>query len=179
MIEEVMKEINQVMALVDSNQLASLMSYYTKDKKIFVSGAGRSGFQAKGFAMRLMHLGYQSYVMGESITPPLHSGDLFVAISGSGTTKKVLMEAEAAKKKGLMVLAVTSVKDSSLAQLADAVLIVPGATKNGEGAVHSIQLLSSLFDQTLHITLDILCLMLSNRDNISKEDVYNGHVNIE
>lgn len=179
MIEEVMKEINQVMALVDSNQLASLMSYYTKDKKIFVSGAGRSGFQAKGFAMRLMHLGYQSYVMGETITPPLHSGDLFVAISGSGTTKKVLMEAEAAKKKGLMVLAVTSVKDSSLAQLADAVLIVPGATKNGEGAVHSIQLLSSLFDQTLHITLDILCLMLSNRDNISKEDVYNGHVNIE
>lgn len=179
MIEEVMKEINQVMALVDSNQLASLMSYYTKDKKIFVSGAGRSGFQAKGFAMRLMHLGYQSYVMGETITPPLHSGDLFVAISGSGTTKKVLMEAEAAKKKGLMVLAVTSVKDSSLAQLADAVLIVPGATKNGEGAVHSVQLLSSLFDQTLHITLDILCLMLSNRDNISKEDVYNGHVNIE
>lgn len=88
MIKEVMEEINQVMALVDAEQLASLLPLYTKDKKIFVSGAGRSGFQAKGFAMRLMHLGYQSYVMGETITPPLHSGDLFVAISGSRTTKK-------------------------------------------------------------------------------------------
>lgn len=88
MIKEVMEEINQVMTLVDAEQLASLLPLYTKDKKIFVSGAGRSGFQAKGFAMRLMHLGYQSYVMGETITPPLHSGDLFVAISGSRTTKK-------------------------------------------------------------------------------------------
>lgn len=174
-----MEEINQVMALVDAEQLASLLPLYTKDKKIFVSGAGRSGFQAKGFAMRLMHLGYQSYVMGETITPPLHSGDLFVAISGSRTTKKVLMEAKAAKKKGLTVIAVTSAANSPLAQLADAVLIVPRATKNGEGAVQSIQLLSSLFDQTLHITLDVLCLMLSNRDKISKEDVYNGHVNVE
>lgn len=89
------------------------------------------------------------------------------------------MEAEAAKKKGLTVMAVTSAANSPLAQLADAVLIVPGATKNGEGAVQSIQLLSSSFDQTLHITLDVLCLMLSNRDKISKEDVYSGHVNVE
>lgn len=39
-------------------------------KRIYVMGAGRSGLIAKAFAMRLMHLGMHSYVVGETITPP-------------------------------------------------------------------------------------------------------------
>ncbi|NLO77568.1 MAG: 6-phospho-3-hexuloisomerase, partial [Methanomicrobiales archaeon] len=38
-------------------------------ERIYVMGAGRSGLVAKGFAMRLMHLGMHSYVVGETITP--------------------------------------------------------------------------------------------------------------
>ena len=49
-----------------------------KDRRIFVAGEGRSGFSAKGFAMRLMHLGYTVYVVGETITPALREGDLLV-----------------------------------------------------------------------------------------------------
>lgn len=37
--------------------------------------------------MRLMHIGYNSYVMGETITPALKKSDIYVAISGSGKTK--------------------------------------------------------------------------------------------
>lgn len=36
-------------------------------KNIFVMGAGRSGFVAKAFAMRLMHLGYNVYVVGKTV----------------------------------------------------------------------------------------------------------------
>lgn len=42
-----------------------------------------------------------------------------------------------------------------------------------------MQLLSSLFDQTVHITLDTLTLKLAKRDKTSQEDALNAHVNVE
>ncbi|MCD2257472.1 6-phospho-3-hexuloisomerase [Agrilactobacillus fermenti] len=177
-IPQIMTEINEVMKLVDETQLEKAMPYLTKDKRIFVIGAGRSGFQAKGFAMRLMHIGYTDYVMGETITPSIQKGDTWVAISGSGTTKGIVADTEAAKKLGLNIVAFTSAPESPLAQLADQVVIVPGATKTGAG-VKSMQLLSTLFDQTVHITLDALTLMLSRRDHTSNEDALHEHVNVE
>lgn len=178
MIQEVMKEINQVMAKVDEQQLQKILPLFTKQRRIFVRGAGRSGFQAKGFAMRLMHLGYEVYVIGETITPSVQAGDLFIAISGSGTTKGVLMDAKSAQEKGLTLLVFTSDNQSALAKLADEMIVIPGATKTGSG-IASIQLLSSLFDQTLHITLDILCLMLSRQQVATNDEILQAHVNIE
>ncbi|MCG4282690.1 6-phospho-3-hexuloisomerase [Lacticaseibacillus saniviri] len=178
LIPDIIKEINEVMALVDEDQLDAAMPLLTKDKRIFVIGAGRSGFQAKGFAMRLMHIGYTDYVMGETITPSIQKGDTWVAISGSGTTKGIVADTEAAKKLGLNVIALTSAPESPLAKLADKVIIVPGATKTGAG-VKSIQLLSTLFDQTVHITLDALTLKLAKRDDTSNADALHEHVNVE
>ena len=178
MIQEVMNEISQVMAQVDEQQLQNILPLFIKQRRIFVRGAGRSGFQAKSFAMRLMHLGYEVYVLGETITPSVKEGDLFITISGSGTTKGVLMDAISAKEKGLTLLVFTSHRQSELAQIADALVVIPGATKTGAG-IASIQLLSSLFDQTLHITLDIICLLLSQKQVLTKEEILKTHVNIE
>ncbi|MGX7024612.1 6-phospho-3-hexuloisomerase [Vagococcus hydrophili] len=177
-IKLVMEEINTVMNLVDEKELDAALPFLTKEKRIFITGAGRSGFQAKGFAMRLMHIGYTDYVLGETITPSIKEGDTWVAISGSGTTKGILMETEVAKAKGLNIIVLTSDKESKLAQLADHTIIVPGATKTGAG-VKSQQLLSSLFDQTVHITLDALTLKLAERDNTSNQEALAGHVNVE
>ncbi|HJQ93289.1 MAG TPA: hypothetical protein VJ874_03265, partial [Candidatus Thermoplasmatota archaeon] len=33
-------------------------------RRVFLYGRGRSGFVARAFAVRLMHLGYQTYVVG-------------------------------------------------------------------------------------------------------------------
>lgn len=178
MIKTIMDEIKQVMELVDERQIDEALSYFKKNNRIFVIGAGRSGFQAKGFAMRLMHIGYTDYVMGETITPSIQKGDTWVAISGSGTTKGIVADTKAAKKIGLDIVVLTSEPDSPLAKLANQVIIVPGATKTGAG-VKSVQLLSSLFDQTVHITLDTLTLKIAKRDDTSNEDALHGHVNVE
>ncbi|MBV7390835.1 MULTISPECIES: 6-phospho-3-hexuloisomerase [Enterococcus] len=177
-IKTIMDEINEVMALVDESQIDDALTLFQKDKRIFVIGAGRSGFQGKGFAMRLMHIGYTDYVMGETITPSIQKGDTWVAISGSGTTKSIVADTEAAKKLGLDIVVLTSEPASPLAKLADKVIIVPGATKTGSG-VKSVQLLSSLFDQTVHITLDALTLKLAKRDDTSNADALHEHVNVE
>lgn len=177
-IEIIMTEIKQVMNLVNENQLEKAMVYFQKNKRIFVLGVGRSGFQAKGFAMRLMHIGYTDYVMGETITPSIQKGDTWVAISGSGTTKRIVSDTEKAKQLGLDIVVLTSDIESPLAKLADQVIVVPGATKTGAG-IKSVQLLSSLFDQTVHIVLDALTVKLAQRDQTSNEDALHEHVNIE
>ncbi len=53
-------------------------------RKIFVAGAGRSGFMIKSFAMRMMHIGLEAYAVGETIAPRLEKEDLLIMASGSG-----------------------------------------------------------------------------------------------
>lgn len=98
-------------------------------KIILIVGAGRSGLVGRAFAMRLMHLGFRTYVVGETITPAIGPNDVLVAISGSGSTGIVVTAAEAAKKVGAKVIAITSFRDSPLAKLADHVVVLPGRTK--------------------------------------------------
>ncbi len=95
--------------------------------KIFIYGAGRSGLVGKAFAMRLMHLDFNVYVVGETITPAFEpGGDLLVAISGSGETNTIIDAAKIAKEQGGKVVAITSYANSTLGKLADVVVEIPG-----------------------------------------------------
>ncbi len=178
LIQEVMDEINGVMGKVKEEQLDQAEQLIQKDRRIFVLGAGRSGLMVKGFAMRLMHIGYTVYVIGETITPSIAPGDVLVAVSGSGTTGSVVEPATKAANNGVAVIGVTSTEDSPLAKISSAVIIVPGATK-AKNSVKSMQLLSTLFDQTVHITLDVLALKLSRRDHTSNASAKAAHSNME
>lgn len=172
----IMNEIEDVINKVDEDKLQLVISVVDKKKRIFVCGEGRSGLSAKGFAMRLMHLGYTVFAVGETITPAVGENDVFIAVSGSGKSINVVNDAKKAADKGCVVIAITSKPDSPLAALAKHTLIIPGTvkgdTKESRG---SVQLLSSLFDQSLHITLDALCLLISYRDNTSNETATNAH----
>ena len=176
-LDQIVAEITGVIAKMDEGDIERAMPLIGKTGRVYATGEGRSGFQAGSFAMRMMHIGYTSYMMGETICPSMHEGDVLLAISGSGTTRRTVEDAEAAKKLGVKVIAVTSKPESPLAAAADAVIVVPGRVKGEAGG--SIQLLSSLFDQSVHIALDALCLMLSRRDNVSDADANANHANVE
>ena len=176
-LDQIVAEITGVIAKMDEGDIERAMPLIGKTGRVYATGEGRSGFQARSFAMRMMHIGYTSYMMGETICPSMHEGDVLLAISGSGTTRRTVEDAEAAKKLGVKVNAVTSNPESPLAAAADAVIVVPGRVKGEAGG--SIQLLSSLFDQSVHIALDALCLMLSRRDNVSDADANANHANVE
>ena len=173
---DILKELETVLDAVDEKQIETVMERMQKNRRVFVDGEGRSGFSARGFAMRLMHLGYTTFFVGETITPALREGDLFVAVSGSGKSANVVNDAKKAKVAGAELIAVTSKPESSLAEAADCVLVIPGTVKGDAGTQRgSIQLLSSLFDQSLHITLDALCLLLSRRDHTANETATGAH----
>jgi 6-phospho-3-hexuloisomerase len=170
------KEIDGVLRQVDETEFEEFLNAFSLSRRVFVDGEGRSGFSAKGFAMRLMHLGYTVYYVGETITPALAQGDLFVAVSGSGKSTNTINDAMKAHEAGVFVYAVTSKRFSPLAKLADAVLVIPGTVKGDSGFERgSVQLLSSLFDQCLHIVLDAVCLKLSQREHTANEDATKAH----
>jgi len=166
-----------------------LVEIYSKGAKVLVMGAGRSGLVGRAFAMRLMHLGFQSYVLGDTITPSISSGDVAIAISGSGTTELTVTAAKAAKKVGAQVLAITSYPDSPLGEIADLVLRIPGRTKLAEekdyfsrqilGIHEPLAPLGTLFEDTAMVVLDGIIGGLMHRLNKKEIDLKIKHANVE
>ncbi len=163
--------------------------YHKRDHKILVMGAGRSGLVGRAFAMRLLHLGYNVYVLGDTIVPRIGRDDIVVAISGSGRTKLIVTAAEAAKQVGATVIAVTSYLDSPLAEIADIVVEVPGRTKIAReedyfarqilGIHEPLAPLGTLFEDTAMVFLDAVVAELMDRLGKTEEDLKAIHANIE
>jgi 6-phospho-3-hexuloisomerase len=102
--------------------LKKLDSCESDTPRAYVAGAGRSGFIAKAFALRLMHLGLDAYVVGETITPAFKRGDTLIVFSGSGETHSIVSVCETAKELGGRVCLITAVPESRMRELADCVV---------------------------------------------------------
>jgi 6-phospho-3-hexuloisomerase len=179
-LDIILKEMHAVLQKVNKPSIDHAVAVLRSGKRIFVVGEGRSGLMAKSLAMRLMHLGMTVYVVGETITPSLATGDVLFAVSGSGTTKSVLLSAQKARELGCPVLAVTTDPHSELASAATDVLHIPAATKyRREGEPGSVQPLGSLFDQCAHILFDAICLCFANLHAVDHREALAKHSNLE
>lgn len=123
------EHIKKVASNLDTGSVTLLVNGIMGAKRIFLMGAGRSGLAAKAFAMRLMHMGFNVYVVGETTTPAVEPDDLVIAVSGSGETPSVASLGSVAKKIGSTLATITSNKDSSLGRISDIVVVIPGRTK--------------------------------------------------
>ncbi len=107
---------------------AAFLAHMLSAKRIYVAGAGRSGFVAKAFAMRLMHLGFDAYVVGETVTPSFSREDTLVVFSGSGETTSVVDICEIARDIGGKICLVTATPSSKIARMADCVVAMGDLT---------------------------------------------------
>ncbi len=121
--------IRKVATKLDTKSVTFLVNAIMGSKRIFVMGAGRSGLAAKAFAMRLMHMGFNVYVVGETTTPAVQPDDLVIAVSGSGETPSIASLGAIAKKIGSKLACITSNKSSTIGNISDIVVVVPGRTK--------------------------------------------------
>jgi 6-phospho-3-hexuloisomerase len=189
-IVECIKSSIKALDMKEVEQLLKLM-LEAKEKRIFIVGMGRSGFVARAFALRLMNLGFNVYFLGETITPAAERGDLFIAISGTGSTKIVLTASAAAKEIGASVAAITSFPESALGQLADLVVTVKGRTKAGLpieedylarqiiGEREPLTPLGSIFENNCMVFLDSLVVELMHRMGRTEADLKRRHATIE
>ena len=74
----VLQELTHTLSSIDEVQAEKFVQLIDEADEVFCAGAGRSGFQVKGFAMRLMHMGVASYVVGETCTPNIKEGGVLV-----------------------------------------------------------------------------------------------------
>ncbi|MEM4442518.1 MAG: 6-phospho-3-hexuloisomerase [Ignisphaera sp.] len=166
-----------------------LVKAYHESRKVLVMGAGRSGLVGRAFALRLKHLGFDVYVLGDTIISPVRKNDIAIAISGSGRTALIVTAAEAAKQVGAIVVAITTYIDSPLAKLADIVVEVPGRTKVSAiedyfarqvlGIHEPLAPLGTLFEDCTMVFLDSIIAELMGRLHKNEEDLRNEHANIE
>jgi len=192
-MEQVASFISKLPSMMDYDQIAQMidMLIYAQaaNRSIFVVGAGRSGLIARAFAMRLMHLGFHVYVIGETITPAAGKGDVLVAISGSGRTMIVVTVAQVAKQVGAKVIAITSHPDSPLGKLADHIVFVPGRTKISDetdyfsrqilGIHEPLAPLGTLFEICAMVFLESIISELMHRLGKTEEDLKARHATIE
>ncbi|MBM7704388.1 6-phospho-3-hexuloisomerase [Metabacillus iocasae] len=181
-IQTVSEEISTILSHVKEEEAIQLSNQLREAKRIFVYGEGRSGLMGKAFAMRLMHGGFPVFVVGETITPSIESGDLLVAISGSGSTGGILQYASKAKELGATVFLVTTNRDSKIARMCDGLLVIPAATKyRRENEPSTIQPLGNQFDQSVHLVLDAIIIATLQTDNqdVTYEEMTKRHTNLE
>lgn len=182
---QVLGELSETLSQVDETQLEDLESHIQSAGRVFVAGAGRSGMMVRGLAMRLMHMGLDAYVVGETVTPAAAPGDLLVVASGSGSTTTLVAMAKKAKEKiGCDVALITTKQDSPLGALADCMVEIPAVSTKIEGyedGPKSVQLGSSTFEQSVLLIGDALVTDLVSRagHDEGNEQLMKTHANLE
>ena len=176
---QVAQEILGVVSHLRAEEMEALGEAILRARRVFVCGAGRSLLVLKAFAMRLMHLGLQSYVVGDVVTPAIEEGDLLLAGSNSGRTRTTLAIVEAASVRGAQTAALTAHPESALGRGADLRLEIPVRLVGVSDPAISAQPPGSLFEQSLLVTCDGLVLWLMRRLGTSYEDMRARHTKLE
>jgi len=187
-MEKLTQKIAEQLQTIDKTSIEKFLEYIASAKRIFIGGAGRSGLVAKAFGMRLMHLGFTVYIIGEVITPAINKDDLLIIVSGSGQTLSTLVAAKVAKEKGVKVASITSNPDSELGKLSDLVVQIKGrrledAKRDYEarqlsGEHEPLTPLGTLFELSTMVFLDSIIDELMLRYKKSEEELKKLHADL-
>jgi 6-phospho-3-hexuloisomerase len=178
-MEMILNENQGIVSKLDYSEVAEMIPYILKAQRIFVVGAGRTGLSLQAFAMRLMHLGFQVFMVGETTTPAIQQGDLLIAASGSGTTGSIVKAAEKSKSVQAHVITISTTQTSPLADASSFVVVIPAAQKTDHGTAISQQYAGSLFEQAVLLLTDALVQTLWRMDGTPVEELWKRHANLE
>ena len=180
-ISAVCGELSRTLSAISPAQMKQLADAILKAKRVFVAGAGRRGMMARCFVMRLMHMGLQAYMVGEVVTPGIAAGDLLLIASGSGETASLVCMAKKAKQLGAAVASVTIYPASTIGTMSEPAVVIHAPTSKSDidTGFRSVQPMGSLFEQSLLICLDYIILILMEKTQITAEQMFARHANLE
>ena len=176
-LDYIQTKIRSILETVSEDDVKRVKDLFFKSNRIFVYGAGRSGLVAKAFAIRLVHLDFQTFVIGETITGPVQEGDLVIIISGSGETIPAVMTAEIANNLEASVVSITGKKKSGIARFADITLYISASCNDEERKRYAP--LGTLFEASVWILLDGIIADLLESKKETEEDMRSRHATLE
>jgi 6-phospho-3-hexuloisomerase len=180
-LDHMHEELGGVLSRITPDMAETLIKELETAPRIFGGAAGRSGFILRGFLMRLMHLGFTVYFVGETITPRVRPDDLLIVMSGSGETAQPREMQRRANAVGARTLALTTNPESTIGREAQVAITIPGTTKltlNREAT--SVQCPGSLFEQATFFFLEAVVLILYERRlGRNRGEVLDRHADLE
>ncbi len=174
--ELIVKKITSILEATNESYDKVLTDYLDGAKRIFISGAGRSGLIGRFFAMRLMHSGYDVSVVGEIVTPSIKAGDLLIVISGSGETEQLIAFTKKAKTIGAKILLISAKSDSTIGDLADETLQIGRDEQYGK--VRGMPM-GTVFELSTLLFLEAIVSHLIHDKGIEEEHMRSRHANLE
>lgn len=182
-LKAIVDELAQDAAQVSQQHVEDVENLIINAKRVFIAGAGRSGFAARAFSNRLMHLGLDVHFVGEPTCPSIREGDLLVIGSGSGKTESLFTNAKKAKREGAKLATITIHPDSEIGSIADAYIQIPGISSRVEGTgvqkAPSIQPHGSSFEQLSWLIYDSMVVDLKEKLNQTQDQMDYRHANME
>lgn len=185
--DETMNEIaNQIRintTTINKNDVVDLIGLILQVRnlknRVFIYGAGRSGFVGRCFAQRLMHLGIDSCFISDAVTHRYTQNDLLIMISGSGETPSSVAITQKAKEIGGKIAFFTTNITSTIGKLSDCIIRIEGKSKDKAISEKTLAPYTSLFDISSLSVLDSIGAILMNILGVSEEDIDKRHASIE
>lgn len=173
---EILQGVDQVLGNSDEQDVQRLITVVDTARRVFIGGAGRSALAARFFAMRLMHCGYEVFVVGEIVTPSLAAGDALIVLSDSGATETLQPIARKARAAGARVALITTQPESPLATLATEVLAL-GA--DGSAQSRPGMPMGTLFELSALIFLESVVYQIISAKGLTEAALRTRHANLE
>lgn len=161
---------------IPDDEVTRFIDMMQRAKTVIVFGRGRSGFVGRGFTVRLTHLGIPAYVVGETVTPPVHEDDVVLLLSGSGETFSVVVTGQTAKKLGSKIVTITTQPKSTLAELADLTIVLPTSTSQQQ---RELAPLGTVFEDACMLFLDGVVAQLMDVKKATEESMRARHATLE
>jgi 6-phospho-3-hexuloisomerase len=187
----VIDEIKKALLAIPANQTKNLINQITKADRVFLVAIGRVSLSLQCFGKRLSHLGIRVELVGSLTEKPATKKDLLIVASGSGESLIPVQISKKAKQIGCKILLITSAKKSTIRKITDFVVELRSPTKltmknmqenlfdSSSKTGKSIQPMSTLFDQALHIYGDIVSLEIIKKLKVNKNKLWKYHANLE
>lgn len=188
----IINEIQDILIQIPRIQSQQLIDSILKSNRVFLVAIGRVNLALQCFGKRLSHLGIKVELVGSLTEKPASKKDLLIVASGSGESLIPLEIAKKAKSIGLKILLITSAKKSSIRKISNYIVELKAPTKeikknktqenlfdSASKTKKSIQPMSTVFDQALHVYGDYISLQIIKRLKINKKELWKKHANLE
>lgn len=170
----IFRDLQRVLDAVPGRQTARFCTSLLEARRVFVYGLGRSGLVARAFAMRMVQMGRDATIVGDTTTPAIRKGDLLVVCSRTGRSPILHHAVRLGHRVGAKVVTVVGNRGTPLARDADEVVRLPMEAARKETA----QPMGSLFEQALLLYLDMVVIRLMAALEKTAEDLERVHSNL-
>jgi 6-phospho-3-hexuloisomerase len=169
------------------DDLEEFINILKNGRAIHIFGVGRSGAVALCFAIRLKHFekefGHKVWWLGDEVREKIEEGDVLIVFSGSGETAEAVFIAQKAKEANAKVISITSYQKSTIGEMSDLIITLPGGLEKAKGWKYLSAQVSEgsfygggEFELMAYLFQEVLIMAIGDYAKISKNAVIREHV---